>query len=82
MRQGYSKLLIGEFVVAARRSDSFHTRLDLVVSGFSGAKEQKEEHWQDLIKKAGMDIVGIWRLRVEIFNRLSINIVFSSPMHC
>lgn len=62
MRKDYSKLLVAEFVVAAKDADPFTTALDITVMSCLGGKERTERDWRALFEKAGMEVTEIYSL--------------------
>ena len=62
MRKNYSKLLVAEFVIAAKDADPFNTALDILVMSCFGGRERTERDWRSLFERAGMKVSGIWSL--------------------
>jgi len=61
MEKGYSKLLIHESLVSARKPLARVTTSDIVMMAVVAAKERTEAEWRDLITGAGLSVVKIWR---------------------
>lgn len=60
MKPGYSKLLINEIIVPSQNATWPITSMDQLVFVLGAMRERTEEHWQDLLKKAGFKIVKIY----------------------
>lgn len=61
MEEGYSKLLIYEVVLPARGATSLMTTLVLSLMSCVSGLERTEEHWNDLLDKAGFCVNSISR---------------------
>ncbi|KAJ8110066.1 hypothetical protein OPT61_g6988 [Boeremia exigua] len=61
MKQGYSKLLIYEVVLPAKGATSLMTTLDLQLMNCVSGLERTEQHWNDLLAKAGLQINSVSR---------------------
>lgn len=61
MRKGYSKLLIYEIVMPSQGATSLMTTLDLQLMNCTSGFERTEEDWKNLLREAGLRIVGISR---------------------
>lgn len=62
MRKDYSRLLVVESIIADRNADAFSTALDITIMSMVGAKERSEQHWRDLLTRAGLHIEAIHAL--------------------
>ena len=60
MKSGYSKLLINENVVPDRGADWRITSLDWYMMALASAAERTENEWRELLRSAGLRMVGIW----------------------
>ena len=60
MEKGYSSVLIHD-IVAGEKPSGVETMLDFWVWMSLGGLERKEKAWRDLIGKAGLEVVKIWR---------------------
>lgn len=57
----YSKLLIYESLVSSQRPAAQVTASDLTMIACLSARERSEHDWRQLISKAGLKVVKIWR---------------------
>lgn len=64
MKPGFSKLLISEFVLANTETGLFPASLDLQMMGLHAGMERTEGQWRGLLRKAGLEVVDIWRKAV------------------
>lgn len=61
MERGYSKLLIHENMVNERNPVGRVTSLDILMMGGLAGAEKTEGHWREIVDKAGLRVVKIWR---------------------
>ncbi|KAJ5361876.1 hypothetical protein N7541_002720 [Penicillium brevicompactum] len=60
LKEGYSKVLINEIVVDEERPVLAATSMDMMMLAFFGVRERTKSHWNDIIERAGLRIVGIY----------------------
>lgn len=60
MQQGYSKLLINEYVVPDVGATWPITSMDWLMMVLGAVKERTEKGWRSLLGQAGLTVVGIW----------------------
>lgn len=61
MTRGYSKLLIHESVVNSVKPHARVTTSDITMMACLSAKERAESEWRELVEKAGLRILQVWR---------------------
>jgi len=61
MENGYSKLLINDFVLPDTEVPLHPTLLDITMMSLCSGVERSEKQWRDLIDSVGLQIVKIWR---------------------
>ncbi|KAF7534129.1 hypothetical protein G7054_g6490 [Neopestalotiopsis clavispora] len=61
MQKGYSKMLIYEVVLPPTGANAIQSSLDMTVMIVLSASERTEQHWYELLEKAGLKIVSISR---------------------
>ena len=66
MKKGYSKVLINENVVPDAGASWQITSLDWFMMGLAASRERTEAQWGDLLRSAGLKIVGIWTKEAHI----------------
>ena len=60
MERGYSKLLINENVVPNKGANLQTVSRDMLMMAVLGAMERTEQHWRELLAKAGLKVEEIW----------------------
>ncbi|KAL5360775.1 S-adenosyl-L-methionine-dependent methyltransferase [Aspergillus floccosus] len=60
MKEGYSKLLIEDFIVSELHPAPRHTMMDMVVMALCPGIERTQSMWIDLLGSAGLQINGFW----------------------
>ncbi|KAJ5332900.1 hypothetical protein MYU51_008859 [Penicillium brevicompactum] len=60
LKEGYSKVLINEIVADEERPVLAATSMDMMMLAFFGVKERTKSHWNYIIERAGLRIVGIY----------------------
>ncbi|GAB1217109.1 hypothetical protein ATERTT37_006332 [Aspergillus terreus] len=60
MKEGYSKLLIEDFIVSELQPAPRHTMMDMVVMALCPGIERTQETWTDLLNSAGLEINEFW----------------------
>jgi hypothetical protein len=60
MEQGYSKILINEFVIPDTGADWFSTSVDMLMMVAHSAAERRENDWRVLLESVGLKMVKIW----------------------
>jgi hypothetical protein len=61
MEKGYSRLLIHESLVSSVKPLARVTTSDITMMACLAAKERTEEEWRELVEKAGLKVLKIWR---------------------
>ena len=61
MKSGYSKLLINDIVLPERGATRFATQSDISMMTILEAMERSEAEWRDLLERAALKVVQIWR---------------------
>ena len=62
MERGYSRLLVHEYVVGARRPHRQATALDLNMMAILAGQERTEAEYAELLGRAGLRVRKVWRL--------------------
>lgn len=57
----YSKILINQWIVPTQGATSFMTHQDLNMMATFSAMERTEEQTREMLERAGLRIVRIWR---------------------
>lgn len=60
MRQGYSKLIIEEFVLADRDGAMLPAMWDWEMMIFCNSMERSKSHWTRLLEGAGFQVINFW----------------------
>ncbi|KAJ5630896.1 uncharacterized protein N7484_010996 [Penicillium longicatenatum] len=60
MAQDYSRILIVDFVLPDTDTPLMQASLDIQMMSIGAGVERSETQWRDLLKKAGLEITGIW----------------------
>ncbi|GIZ39501.1 hypothetical protein CKM354_000288300 [Cercospora kikuchii] len=60
MKPGYSKLLIHDLVLPDKGASQFQAAFDMVMMTFNAGIERSRTQWEELLKKAGLRLEGIW----------------------
>lgn len=61
MDPSYSKMLINQWVVPTQNASSFMTHQDLNMMATFSAMERTEQQIREMLEKAGLKLVHIWR---------------------
>ncbi|KAI1212409.1 putative O-methyltransferase [Annulohypoxylon truncatum] len=60
MKPGYSKLLLHEMIIPEQGASPFHAMLDMTMMTFNSGMERSARQWEELLDKAGFEVVKIW----------------------
>ncbi|PVH92227.1 putative O-methyltransferase, partial [Periconia macrospinosa] len=60
MKPGYSKILIGEYVLSDHNAAWQHLSLDIYMLALASAQERTKTEWYKLIESCGLKIAGIY----------------------
>lgn len=61
MTKGYSQLVIGDFILPDKGCSLISAHSDLQMMIFMAAMERSDTQWRDLMKKAGLQIEGLYQ---------------------
>ncbi|TVY78372.1 O-methyltransferase asqD [Lachnellula suecica] len=61
MKKGYSKILLNEYVLRDFGCSMAPAMMDINMLTLCSGLERSEKQWRELVKKAGLRIVNIWR---------------------
>ena len=60
MKKGYSKLIIGEYILPDKGCPLMAAGADLAMLTLHSGMERSERQWRDLLDSSGLEVVGIW----------------------
>ncbi|KAM3416030.1 hypothetical protein BST61_g9516 [Cercospora zeina] len=60
MKPGYSKLLIHDLVLPDQGASQFQAAFDMVMMTFNAGMERSRTQWEELLRKAGLRVEGVW----------------------
>lgn len=63
MERGYSKLILGERVIAATGCPPILSALDLIMMTVFGSHERTQEHWKEMLRLEGLKLVAVHSIR-------------------
>lgn len=60
MERGYSKLIIGDYILPNTGAPLEAASLDLAMMTYHSSMERSEQQWRDLLDSAGLQLTRVW----------------------